>query len=182
MKMKNITLFTMTIAIFFMSCTKEERPVSPSIYYVKATINGTEIEYNNYTAAVYRDLGLLNVYGFNSNVINSDDGITLNIFNDGSINGNQPIVIGTYSDTANISISSINKYWNPYKASMVFQQSGIDYTNFGIRDPGFITPFTCNITAVDNISVSGTFSGNLYFGYTSTILKTITNGSFKVPF
>ncbi|HXL56281.1 MAG TPA: hypothetical protein VN958_08500 [Chitinophagaceae bacterium] len=170
-------ILAITIIVFFTACTKD-RPTSN--YYVKATINGTDVEYSNYTAAIYKTVGLLYIYGFNSAAIDSDDGIHLIVYHNAS-GSDQPVIVGTYIDTANVFRSPSNIYWNPFTASMSLQQSGISYINMVSMDTTSLTPFTCNITGIDSSSVSGTFSGNVYFIGSNASIK-ITNGSFYVPF
>ncbi len=46
------------IAFFLNSCTKEERELSPSTYFIKATIDGAEVMYTAYTASVNKQVGL----------------------------------------------------------------------------------------------------------------------------
>ena len=181
--MKIIALLTILITMGFIACKKSDpSPDSPasSAYYITATINGTNVTYSNYTGAVNRAVGFLNIYGYNSNAINTADGISLMVNNVG-INTNFPIIIGAYTDTNNIYRSNINNYWNPYSAGLTLQQSGTDYENDGAMDDTTLNPFTCVITAIDSVSVSGTFSGSVYVGFGSTG-ETITNGSFKIPF
>jgi hypothetical protein len=182
--MKINLLIMMIVAISLTACKKNSTtpstPITSSPYYAKANINGTNVLYSNYVGAVNKASGLLYIYGYSGDAIATTDGITLIIHNSGNGTDNQPIVIGNYTDTANFQ-NGLYNYWNPYSASITLQQSGTDYANSNQTDYDNSTPFTCIITAIDSSSVSGTFSGILYYEFGSTT-KTITNGSFYVSF
>jgi hypothetical protein len=82
-------------------------------------------------------------------------------------------IAGIYTDTADGNRNN-NNYWNPFIGTFSLQLSGVKYQ--------FAPYEMCKITNIDNInsrSVSGTFSGNVSNG---SVTKTITNGSFYVPF
>src|SRR6266567_2035641 len=105
-----IIILVITIVGFYTACTKDpSRPTSN--YYIRATINGTDVEYSNYTAAIYKTVGLLYIYGFNSAAINSDDGMLLTVYHNDA-GSDQPVAIGTYVDTANAFRTPSNIYWN----------------------------------------------------------------------
>ena len=74
--MKALLFSTVTLIgiITFSSCKKT---TASSPYYVKATINGVNVVYTGYTAAINSNDGI-SVYGYNNNAINTADGITLN--------------------------------------------------------------------------------------------------------
>ncbi|HTB51496.1 MAG TPA: hypothetical protein VK718_01885 [Ferruginibacter sp.] len=199
MKYLPLTIAVFISLVMFSSCAKptntettiydtvvlHDTPSTNSPYYIKATINGINVTYNGYTAAVNVNVGGLVLYGYNNDAINTTDGITLRIDNSAS-GGNIPVGIGTYTDTANHNYGITNHTWNPYTATMTSQQFGTDYVTVVFDDTiTGATPFTAIITAINDSSVSGTFSGAVYYGFSPGApleTETITNGSFYVPF
>jgi len=191
--MKTIVLILAVAVVSLTSCTKTtyiSNPLDPtsspssSTYYVKATINGTNLEYH-YTGALNENPGTINIYGYSTIASNSDGiYILIQLLRD---NDYSNVGIGVYTDTANVndprgytdSAGSYNPYFNPNQAFLTVQLSGEDYGSNEAIDADSSTPFTCTITAIDSVSISGTFSGKGYFGNSA---KTITNGSFYVPF
>ena len=185
--MKTTVLLLMLITIGFVSCKKSSTsPDNPttSAYFIKASVNGSNIVYNNYTGAINKNVGLLNINGYNSDAIATTDGISLTAYiNDTSYYNNLPISVGIYTDTANY-LRNLYNYWNPNNASITLQLDGTDYVNEFALDTSSSTPLICTITAIDSVSVSGTFSGKVYYGNNpqTAVAKIITNGSFYVPF
>jgi hypothetical protein len=129
------------------------------------------------------------LFGYASSASNADGvNIVFQLLRD---NNNTLIGAGVYTDTANYNpdddpntpLDSSNNYTSPYfntnEANLYLQQSGTQYMSNGIMNVASSTPFTCTITAIDNLTVSGTFSGRVYYG---TAIKTVTNGSFYVAF
>jgi len=187
--MKITALLSLIVIIGLASCKKSSTSPSPgstsSVYYIKATINGTDVVYNNYTGAINKNVGSLVINGFSSDATATTDGISLAVYIDDTTYYNVvPVTTGTYTDTADYQRGQYN-YINPNNASITLQQSGTAYVNeFAFDTAASATPFTCTITAIDSVSVSGTFSGKVYYGNDprTSIAKTITNGSFYVPF
>jgi hypothetical protein len=170
---------TLIAIITFSSCKKT---TASSPYYVKATINGVNVVYNGLAQAVNIEQGTLYIYGYNSDAITTADGITLRITKQGQGLADS-VSIGTYTDTANHDYGITNRTWNPYTATITSQQFGTDYVNVVIDDTASATPFTCIVTAINDSSISGTFSGIVHYGFNSNSpFETITNGSFYVPF
>jgi hypothetical protein len=182
--MKTILFIIMMAAISLTACKKSSSSASSSAFYIKATINGTNVVYNNYTGAINKSVGSLTINGYNSDAITTADGISLAInIDDTAYYNDIPVAAGVYTDTANY-LRGIYNYLNPYNANITLQQAGTAYVNEFVFDTASATPFTCTITAIDSASVSGTFSGIVYYGDDpqTSIAKTITNGSFHVPF
>jgi hypothetical protein len=185
--MKKIILFSVLISLSFVSCKKSSTSpdnLTTSAYFVKATVNGSNIVYTNYTGAVNKNVGLLNINGYNSDATATTDGISLTVYiNDTSYYNNLPINVGTYTDTANY-LRNLYNYWNPNNASITLQEDGTDYVNEFALDTSSSSPFVCTITVIDSVSISGTFSGKVYYGNNpqTAVAKIITNGSFYVPF
>lgn len=171
-------------AIGFISCKKSSS--SSSAYYMKATVNGNNVQYNGYTGALNEAAGTTKIFGFTSNAANAD-GITIiiQLLKD---NNNANVTAGVYTDTANVNDPQIppdsannfhGSYFNTNEANIYVQLMGNQYVSNGVADAANSTPFTCTITAIDSKSVSGTFSG---VGYYSTGAVIVTNGSFNVSF
>jgi len=152
----------------------------PSPYYIRASINGDTVNYNVGALAQSSAPSDIQIFGSASTNSNADH---LDIIFEYQGNGIPYVGIGTYTDTAyNFIHSTVTG--NPYGGGAQLQISGIIYNSFPGNFGAYIPPvFTCAITALDSISVSGTFSGEVTYGsapgYT---YKTITNGSFYVPF
>ncbi len=190
--MKTITLLAIIAAMGVTACSKSSNSSSAntsSNYYMKATIDGINVTYTNYTGALNQNYATMNVFGYSSNAANADGiNILFQLLRD---NNNTNITVGIYTDTANYSPTdnpnelpdSANNYtvsyFNTNEANLSMQQSGSQYISNGVMDAANSTPFTCTITAINNQFVSGTFSGTVYFG---TIAKKVTNGSFNVAF
>jgi hypothetical protein len=190
--MKTITLLALIAVMSLMACSKSSNSSNAntsSNYYVKATIDGTNVSYTNYTGALNQNYATMNVFGYTSNATNADGiNILFQLLRD---NNNTNITVGIYSDTANYSPmdnpnelpDSTNNfsisYFNTNEANLFLQQAGSQYISNGVMNAANSTPFTCTITAINNQSVSGTFSGTAYFG---SIIKKVTNGSFHVAF
>jgi hypothetical protein len=190
--MKTITLLAMIAAMGVMACTKSSNASNAntsSTYFVKATIDGTDISYTNYTGALNQNYATMNVFGYTGNAANADGiNILFQLLRD---NNNTNISVGIYTDTANYSPTdnpndlpdSANNYtasyFNTNEANLSPQQSGSQYLSNGVMNAAYSTPFTCTITAIDNQSVTGTFSGTVYFG---SVVKKVTNGSVHVAF
>jgi hypothetical protein len=174
----------MVTAIGFVSCKKSSS--SNPTYYMEATVNGNTVKYNGYTGAVNEAPGMTKIYGFTSNAANSD-GITIliQVLKDSN---NTATPAGTYTDTANVNDPQIppdsannfhGGYFNTNEANIYVQLMGNQYVSNGVADASAGTPFTCTITAIDNKSVTGTFSG---FGYYSTSAVAVMSGTFHVSF
>jgi hypothetical protein len=168
------------------SCTKDITTVVydtttnySTPYYVRATVNGTNVVYKNFTQVTSLSPGYLEIYGYNSDAVTTSDGIDIIIYyqvNNHSGNDTAQAVVGTYTDTSG--------YLAPrYTAAMGLRQAGLDYVNIVSIDDTSSDPLTCILTTFNSTYVSGTFSGTLYYGVTPTSAsKVITNGSFYVPF
>jgi hypothetical protein len=166
MKHYLLTIVILITIIAFSSCKKSS---SSSPYYMKATINGTNVTYNGYTAALKTSGGQLDVYGAN-NSASTSDGIHFEFFNRPVVDSvpvsDPQVVPGIYTDSYFPGIVGAIPV-----VYVSLQQSGTAY--------GGTSPFTVTITSINESSVSGTFSGTAV--YNSTI-ETVTNGSFYVPF
>jgi hypothetical protein len=190
--MKTITLLAMIAAMGVTACSKSSNSSNAntsSNYYVKATIDGINVSYANYTGALNQNYATMNVFGYTSYAANADGiNILFQLLRD---NNNTNIAVGIYTDTANYNPTdnpnelpdSANKYtisyFNTNEANLFLQRSGSQYISNGVMNAANSTPFTCTITAINNQSVSGTFSGTVYFG---SVAKKVTNGSFNVAF
>ena len=185
--MKTITLLALIAAMGITACSKSSN--SSSNYYVKATIDGKNVSYTNYTGALNQNYATMNLFGYASTAANADGiNILIQLLRD---NNNTNITTGIYTDTANYNPTdnpnelpdSANNYsisyFNTNEANLFLQQSGSQYISNGVMNAANLTPFTCTITAINNQSVSGTFSGTVYFG---SVAKKVTNGSFHVAF
>ena len=160
-------------------------------YYVKATVNGVNYTYKGYTAAL-QTINSLNINGANSNASTSD-GIVIVLRTLSGVYPNRypPInyPTGVYSDTAGYYNNSQPLALNNddlTDGSIYLQQLGVQYQDIPyISESPYVLqptpPFICTITAINDSSVSGTFSGAVYY-YNNTVPKIITNGSFYVPF
>jgi hypothetical protein len=132
--MKKITLPAIIAIIGFIGCSKNySSPNSDysSVYYVKATINGTDVDFH-YTGASFQNPATLNVFGNSSNA-SSSDGINI-LFQLLQDNNNTQVGAGVYTDTANVldpedRPDSPNVYsyyyFNTNEANITVQQSGI---------------------------------------------------------
>ena len=160
-------LYILVSAVLFLSCKKNSSsPVDPpSQYFIKATIDGVDYEFNDFTAATTTEPTNLFVYANNTDSVGYPDAITITFqhYQDSRI-----ITSGVYTDTS-----------NAYTCGLTLLQSGIFYQNVPENDAA--NPVVCTINSIDSVSVSGTFTGIVYYFQTS-IYKTITNGSFTVPF
>jgi hypothetical protein len=174
--MKTIILFGMIGVIGLMACTKTNNspnstdPPDPpsSKYYIKATVNGINVSYTNYTGALNvgpQTAYQLDVYAYDSNTLNAD-GIRLTFTNISNGNWGLGAGVGVYTDTTNNGISG----------NLTMQLSGVDYQ---VVNDSTSTPIICTITAIDSATVTGTFHGTVYY---NTTAKAVTNGSFYVAF
>jgi hypothetical protein len=173
------TVYDTTVVIDTINASNTLSP-----YYVKATINGTNIVYKGFTQAINRYIGFLSING-NNNSDTSSDGIQIYFQNSNSPDyaptSYTPIITGTYTDTAT---QNIDGYWNPYIAYLNLQLKGTLYSSIPHLDN--TTPFIGTITTLSNSSISGTFSGKAYYADDDNSINAdtavITNGSFYVPF
>lgn len=183
MKYLSLTIALFINLLIFSSCkkissspTNTPPATTDSSYYVKATVNGVNVTYKGYTKALY-DLPVGNngdpnvyyggatfVYGLNDSS-NLSDGVEL-IF----LYPTTHPSITSYSDTAS----------NSYVVNIHFQRLGILYADSTTSLPSS-SHLCATITAVDSSSISGTFSGTVYYNNGSAYIDTITNGSFYVP-
>jgi hypothetical protein len=140
--------------------------LASSIYYVKLSINGANVEYRYNTSADYTNPNVLLIGGKGNLPTAFPDQIQIELFS----GAGQPAVgLGVYA---------INT--SPNLAFITVWQSGRGYSDIPYQNDNSLLPSSCTITAIDNVSISGTFSGTLYFGNAAPL--TITNGSFNVPF
>ena len=164
-------LYILVSAVLFLSCKKNSSsPVDPppSPYFIKATIDGVDYDFKDFTGAATNSQGQLTLYAADSDYVGYPDEITL------YLNHNQASAVitpGVYTDTSNV-----------YTFDLQLLQSGINYRNSNEFDVANSNPVVCTISYIDSVLLSGTFSGIVYYYPTSTIYKTITNGSFTVPF
>ncbi|HTB51495.1 MAG TPA: hypothetical protein VK718_01880 [Ferruginibacter sp.] len=88
-----------------------------------------------------------------------------------------PVIPGTYTDTAIIPPYGTNAY---YLQDAYIQKYGIQYIPIAyLTSTSPVTPFSVTLTSITDSTVSGTFVGTVYDSPTPTI---VTNGSFYVPF
>ncbi|UAY53433.1 hypothetical protein [Ferruginibacter albus] len=179
MRISILVLLGILGIIGFTSCTKDN---PPSPYYIKATIDGKNVVYNGYVAATRSSTQSIQIYGHENESTVSSDGIDLQLSHTGYPNlptvGN--IDTGIFTDTANLGNvnPALKNFWNPDHALISVIYEGNMLNN---KYASTLVPFICTITHIDNATVSGTFSGVVTFSGSNNY-KTITNGSFYVPF
>jgi hypothetical protein len=160
-------LYILLSTALFLSCKKNSSspPVdTPSQYFIKATIDGVDYEFKDLTSAITTEPSNLFAYATNTDSVGSADEMRI------TFEANQRSVIsGVYTDTSDV-----------YGCYLTLLQSGIFYQSTSAFDAA--NRLICTIDSIDSASVSGTFSGIVYYFPTSAIYKTITNGSFTVPF
>jgi len=172
--MKKTLLFTVTIALFTLSCKKSSTSGSP--YYIKATVDGTAKTFNvNAMAMKMTAAGITSISVF-GNVKSAADleGINIGINNTPS---SKPIVAGTYTETNTADFVTAGVY-NPGSQTVVWGAG---------QYPSPTHPLTIVITSIDDKTIKGTFSGDFYYTNTATVQigpdkKTFTNGEFNVKF
>ncbi|MDO6434814.1 hypothetical protein Q4E93_29650 [Flavitalea sp. BT771] len=171
--MKKILLFTVTIALFSLSCKKSSTSGSP--YYIKASVDGTPKTFNVNAMAMKMSVGMTSI-SVVGNVKSAADLEGINITINNSPSG-KPIVAGTYSESDATDFAAAAVY-NPGSQTIVWGAG--DYPN-----PPH--PLTIVITSIDDKTIKGTFSGDFYYTNTATAQfgpdkKTFTNGEFYVKF
>ena len=174
--MKKIFILSIFLAALSSSCKKSSSGGGASTYYIKASMDGVAKTFNVGAMAVkFSSSGItsLSIVGSVSSAANLE-GINIGINNSPS---SKPIVAGTYSETSTTDFAT-GAVYNPGSATIVY--------GAGIY-PSPTNPLTVIITAIDNNTVKGTFSGDFYYENTSTAQigpakKTFTNGSFYVKF
>jgi len=190
--MKNISILCFAVALCITACSKTSPHTSQTTsvdsgYYVTLFIDGDSVAYTANTGALKQNYATMNVFGYASNATNADGvNILFQLLRDVNTN----VGPGMYSDTANYNPTddpnrmpdSSNNfapiYFNTNQANVTLQLSGAQYLSNGIVDVAAGTPFVCTITAMDSLSVSGTFSGSASFSGT---IKKMTSGRFHVP-
>ena len=168
---ENPTHDTLTIVKYDTTIIKDTivgKDTTLSPYYVKATINGTNVSFTNYTAAAASYGGGIVILGHNNPDYLNSDGVTLDLYY--SVNG---------SSTTN-GLPPVGDYSLGTGDFQLFQafvtDSGRIYSAIASSPT---LDFHCTITTINSTYVSGTFYGTAYSGETP---ETITNGSFYVPF
>jgi len=174
--MKKIFTLSLCLAIISISCKKSGSGGSTSSYYMKATIDGTAKTFNVDALGQKFTSGGVTFIGASGNVTtptSSLEGMGITINNSPS---QKPIVAGTYSETASPDFAA-GAVYNPGSATIVYGTGLYPTTN----------PLKIIITAIDNSTIKGTFSGDFYYSNSSTqqigpTKKTVTNGEFYVKF
>jgi hypothetical protein len=144
--------------------------ITSSPYYVKATVNGSNVSFTNYTAAVDNYGGSVTILGHNNTDYDNSDGVTLELFysTSSSSPSNTLPIAGTYNLTSS---------WTPFQVFQAFVTDSGRFYDAITSSPTL--DFHCTITTINSTYVSGTFYGTVYSEHTP---ETITNGSFYVPF
>lgn len=170
--MKKIFIFASTLAVLASAC-KKSGSSSSSTYYIKGNMNDTAMTFNVDAAAHLTTMSGFTTLAIIGSVSNPQNlqGISLNINNTPS---NKPIVAGTYTESTTDFV--VGAVYNPGSSSVVYGAP---------VNPNPTNPLTITITSIDNNTVKGTFSGDLYYTNTTTgsfgsTKKTFTNGEFYV--
>jgi len=161
-----------TLAVLASAC-KKSGSSSSSAYYIKGNMNDTAMTFNVDAAAHLTTMSgfiTLAIIGSVSNPQNLQS-ISLNINNTPS---NKPVIAGTYTESSSDFV--VGAVYNPGSSSVVYGAP---------VNPNPTNPLTITITSIDNNTVKGTFSGDLYYTNTTTgsfgpTKKTFTNGEFYV--
>jgi len=173
--MKKIFIISLCFSALFLSCKKSNSGGSAGSYYIKASMDGTAKTFNvNALASKFTANGITSiaVFGNVSSAANLE-GINITI-NNGS--GTKPIIAGSYSENSTDFV--VGAVYNPGSTTIVY--------GAGIY-PNPANPLQFTITAIDNNTIKGTFSGDFYYTNTATAQigpskKTFTNGEFYVKF
>ncbi|HEY4289475.1 MAG TPA: hypothetical protein VGN00_20380 [Puia sp.] len=168
--------FLLALFIIFSACNRSNQPSPKSPYYVHCTIDGVDLKFDDGLRAD-RDN-----YVSISGETGDDVGQSLNVAVQNSIPGAPPVGLGSFGMTDPGFLLNVD-YDSAMKVLYVADHVGgnPDTTNF----------FTVNITAIDNSTVKGNFSGKIYInnsvaGYPPVQhgpqYKTVTNGTFYAKF
>ncbi|HEY9001236.1 MAG TPA: hypothetical protein VIM89_07775 [Mucilaginibacter sp.] len=159
---KNVALLSLAfVAITLNSCNKKDEKPS---YFITATVDGKPTSFNTNAAAaslIVQGSSLTNITG------QAADGSTISI-----ILNSTPTTGKTYIFTA----------------SDQADQAVVNITNSSaefINNPGSSNVVTVTINAVNSTSIQGTFKGDLASTPNSNpalLLKSVTNGTFNVPY
>jgi hypothetical protein len=175
--MRKLFLAFAIVAMLFTACQKhDETPslVPNSKFYVEYTINGTTVRYTNNTGALRQNYAGVTGYGYEHFGTNAN-GVEL-LFR---MRNSSDITLGTFTDTA---IASSNLY----SLVVSLQKNGSVYHSLGpivSTTPNHL-PCTATMTSLTSDSLSGIFSGRVFFQTNplgSTYLD-ITNGKFCFNF
>jgi len=179
-----ISIFISSIILF--SCKKEtiknnivihDTVIVPQVvadsYYIKATVNGTNIICNFATSAVRAGDDV--VYLFANDTTDNFFGMTIEYLD----NPAGIVTLGVYTDTASQFIATRGVY-NPYIVRLNYTHHNWNYTTVSTNDTATgSTPFICNVTTINDSVILGTFSGRVYL---FDSVENITNGSFYLSF
>lgn len=168
------TTFTKTLAGILMftlialsSCSKEKD--SPSGYYVKFKLNGTEKQYSETTAAIfttYLPLYACAMVGQKTVGGTVYEGMGINLFNDAPIEANV-----TYTE------EEVEGTGATQAALLYTDDKGAQFSSAFLGLPDV----KVTITNMDDKTVTGTFSGNLVSTQDFTTTQIVTEGTFHLP-
>ena len=166
-------LIAVLVIVAYAGCKKHDTtPSVPSRYYFEYTINGKTVRYTNNTGAIRQYPVEIFAYGYEHFGMNAN-GIKLQI---DYLNG--PAVIpGTYTDTANKAGGSNN----PWDVRAYLQQGGTSYVTSKAWNVTSGNHFRTTITTITADSITGTFSGRVYWGAAANYLD-VSNGKFCANF
>jgi len=171
--MKKTTLLAILLAGLSFSCKKSN---SSDSYHLTATIDGQAMVFNTNLTAT-RGGSIIAFSGASS--ATSSPGEALLFALDGS--SSQPsFQVGVYTDTASSVFLQAT-----YRQTLASQyEAGTPTEGTAIATGMTITNhFTLVITAIDSVSIKGSFSGDYFLnGSPANAKKTITNGDFYVKF
>jgi hypothetical protein len=167
--MKKITTLALSLALLATACKKSGS--SSSAYYIKGNMNDTAMTFNVDAAAHMSTMAGFTTLAMIGSVSNPQNlqGISLNINNTPS---NKKIVTGTYTESSTDFV--VGAVYNPGSSTVVYGAPVM---------PNPMHPLTITITSIDQNTVKGTFSGDLFYTNTTTgtfgsAKKTFTNGEF----
>lgn len=173
--MKRI-LVSAALIICFLSCEKSKE--DDGSYFIKATINSTEINFREQAKALISHGDLTGSIVMSADKEKDALGPSNLILR--FVNNNTAIKKGTYTQTSNNGLHFITSTYNPGGDAIYYvYEAGINHK----AQP----PLTLTITELTNNIISGSFSGAYYHSlpndtlhFTDSVI--ITNGSFRLPF
>ncbi|HEV2483230.1 MAG TPA: hypothetical protein VGS79_26375 [Puia sp.] len=171
------TAFICIATLCMATACKKSNSGSGSNYHMTATIDGTAETFNVSPLAVnLTNSGetLISIEGLSSSS-SSAQSLALGWNNNVP---NATLGVGTYSDTAT-SYSTIGTYDVSSTETYI---CGSDLASTASSIGSTINHLKIVITSVDSTHIAGTFSGDFYLGEDlNGTIKTVTNGSFDVP-
>ena len=171
--MKKILFIYLVVTCLFASCKKN----SPASNSLTASMNGTNKTFATAALAVKVVRGGLTTIAIGG-AVNVGTGEVLNIGIDNSLSGDS-IVAGTYSDTSTAFSLSL-AYNSPNSLGGYQGGTSVDGSEYFGSVP-VSNHVKLVITSIDNSSIKGTFSGNIYLNRDLTNTPyPITNGNFSM--